>query len=125
MRLDPTQLLLDGRTHAEVVHATALGALEEPASIADLAAALHPHIGKPSSWTHGDYPRRELAATWGIVRRMERLGLVELSCGPLSHRRQPGVVVRRAPPSKRSAPAAAPGFVLSLSPTADPSQATA
>ena len=108
MNIHPAQLLLDGRTHAEAIASPrparltpgrsavldALGAAGRPLTLAELTAALHGEPD-PRGWVHGEYPTTWLARVAGIVRRMETAGLVDVAWGPLSHRRQVGVVVSR------------------------------
>lgn len=102
----PAQLVLDGRVHAEAhrgptmrqrrVYDGWLSALEEPRTVAELAAAWWPEIGEPRGWEVGRYPTATIARAWGRVRTLERHGLVLVGRGPLRHRNQVGAQVMRA-----------------------------
>lgn len=110
--IDPDQLLLDGRRHAEArVQVRAArrrstvdqwaSALDVPRTVAELAALWWPEVGEPRTWRVGSYPRRHLAAAWYRVRVMEAAGVAQVAQGTLRHRAQVGCWVTR--PKRRTA----------------------
>jgi hypothetical protein len=121
---DPDQLLLTGRRYADVEaerkaaeaerrrneRASKAGAkrrakeaeiegwlvaLTGPMTIADLAAAWWPRLGRPRDWRPGFYPRDRLRIARLRVRSLLWRGWVTVEAGPLGYRSGTGWVVRK------------------------------